>query len=159
MKKMKLIKSQAEKFSGRRREILRTERRNSPDGAKGRSRARKRGMTGAYEYVVNRYGLRIKKCCASCALKMTTDNLHWRECLRTHRKVRPTGYCCEWMLNIYLKQLGRERIVYISCDPSTLARDLKLLKDDYEVRKIQPVDMFPQTYHVESVVLMSRAGS
>ncbi|MBQ6655618.1 MAG: 23S rRNA (uracil(1939)-C(5))-methyltransferase RlmD [Erysipelotrichaceae bacterium] len=55
-----------------------------------------------------------------------------------------------------LRQLGSERIVYISCDPSTLARDLKLLKNDYEVRRIQPVDMFPQTYHVETVCLLHR---
>ena len=55
-----------------------------------------------------------------------------------------------------LKKLGSGRIVYISCDPSTLARDLKLLKDEYEVSKIQPVDMFPQTYHVETVCLLSK---
>ena len=109
MKKKKTMKGQAEKFSGRRREILRTERRISPDGAENGSRTRKRGGAGAYEYVVNPYGLRIKKCCASCALKMVTDNLHWRECLHSHKKVRPTGYCCEWMLNLYLKQLGREK--------------------------------------------------
>ena len=106
MKKKKTMKGQAEKFSGRRREILRTERRISPDGARTRPA---RGMTGEYEYVVNPYGLRIKVCCASCALKMVTDNLHWRECLRTHKKVRPTDCCREWMLNLYLKQLGREK--------------------------------------------------
>ena len=116
MKKKKTMKGQAEKFSGRRREILRTERRNSlngqsvalrtPDGARTRPA---RGTTGEYEYVVNPYGLRIKVCCASCALKMVTDNLHWRECLRTHKKVRPTDCCREWMLNLYLKQLGREK--------------------------------------------------
>ena len=119
MKKKKTMKSQAGKFSGRRREILRTERRNSlngqsvalrtPDGAENGSRTRKRGGAGAYEYVVNPYGLRIKKCCASCALKMTTDNLHWRVCLCTHKKVRPTYCCGEWMLNLYLDQLGREK--------------------------------------------------
>ena len=109
MKKKKTNESQAEKFSGRRGEILRTERRNSPDGAENGSRTRKRGGAGVYEYVVNPYGLRIKKCCASCALKMTTDNLHWRVCLCTHKKVRPTYCCGEWMLNLYLEQLGREK--------------------------------------------------
>ncbi len=48
------------------------------------------------------------------------------------------------------------RIVYISCEPSSLARDLKLLKEKYEVVKVQPVDMFPQTYHVETVVLLEK---
>ena len=109
MKKKKTMKSQAGNISGRRREILRTERRISPDGVENGSRARKRGGAGAYEYVVNRYGLRIKKCCASCALKMTTDNLHWRECLCRHKKVRPTYCCGEWMLSLYLDQLGREK--------------------------------------------------
>ncbi|MEG0978372.1 MAG: hypothetical protein RSE56_03975, partial [Bacilli bacterium] len=48
------------------------------------------------------------------------------------------------------------RIVYVSCDPSTLARDVKMLSECYHVEEIQPVDMFPFTYHVECVVLMSR---
>lgn len=50
------------------------------------------------------------------------------------------------------------RIVYVSCNPSTLARDVKLITDSgkYEVKEIQPVDMFPQTNHIETVVLMSR---
>ncbi len=53
-----------------------------------------------------------------------------------------------------------ERIAYVSCDPATLARDLKMLSEyDYTIRSVQPVDMFPMTGHVESVVLMSRAGS
>ena len=55
-----------------------------------------------------------------------------------------------------LKKLASQRIIYISCNPSTLARDLALLKDDYEIRKIQPVDMFPHTYHVETVALLTR---
>lgn len=50
-----------------------------------------------------------------------------------------------------------ERIVYVSCDPATLARDIKLLGDmDYEFVEATPVDMFPWTGHVETVVLMSR---
>jgi 23S rRNA (uracil1939-C5)-methyltransferase len=49
-----------------------------------------------------------------------------------------------------------ERIVYVSCNPSTQARDLYLLSESYKVKTVQPVDMFPQTHHVENVVLMER---
>lgn len=47
-----------------------------------------------------------------------------------------------------------EKIVYISCNPASLVRDLKLLEESYEIKKIQPVDMFPFTSHVECVVAM-----
>jgi 23S rRNA (uracil1939-C5)-methyltransferase len=48
------------------------------------------------------------------------------------------------------------KIVYVSCNPSTQARDILLLSEKYEVVKVQPVDMFPHTHHVENVVLMTR---
>lgn len=54
-------------------------------------------------------------------------------------------------------KLGPKKVVYISCNPVTQARDLKYLtKHGYKVEEIQPVDMFPHTYHVESVVLITR---
>lgn len=49
-----------------------------------------------------------------------------------------------------------QRIVYVSCNPATQARDLQLLDKDYKVMAVQPVDMFPQTHHVENVVLLER---
>ncbi len=51
------------------------------------------------------------------------------------------------------------KIVYVSCNPSTQARDLALMVHQYNVVKIQPVDMFPQTAHVENVVLLERNNS
>jgi 23S rRNA (uracil1939-C5)-methyltransferase len=53
-----------------------------------------------------------------------------------------------------LLRISAKKIVYISCNPATQARDLAILDEQYEVREVQPVDMFPHTHHVENVVLL-----
>lgn len=55
-----------------------------------------------------------------------------------------------------IKENRVENILYISCNPTTLARDLKNLAGDYRIEDMTAVDMFPQTYHVETVVLLER---
>ena len=50
--------------------------------------------------------------------------------------------------------IGPKKIVYVSCNPATLARDLEMLTPKYETKEIQPIDMFPHTYHIESVALL-----
>ena len=49
-----------------------------------------------------------------------------------------------------------KQLIYISCNPATLGKNLAILKERYEVKEIQPIDMFPQTQHVESIVLLSK---
>ena len=55
-----------------------------------------------------------------------------------------------------IKRAAPERMVYVSCNPSTQARDLALLDDMYEILAVQPVDMFPHTHHVENVVKLRK---
>ena len=53
-------------------------------------------------------------------------------------------------------EIAAERIVYVSCNPATLARDLGQMQEQYHVTEIQPVDMFPHTYHIECVAKLKR---
>ena len=71
--------------------------------------------------------------------------------------VDPPRKGCDIKLLDAIDKVSPKRIVYVSCDPSTLARDLKILNEyNYEVKEIQPVDMFPQTKHIENVCWLSK---
>ena len=61
----------------------------------------------------------------------------------------------EDVINVILTVLP-QKVVYVSCNPSTQARDIALMEGHYVITKVQPVDMFPQTAHVENVVLLER---
>lgn len=65
----------------------------------------------------------------------------------------PRAGCEEDLLKTIL-QLNPERIVYVSCNPSTLARDINILQEKYRVKNVQPVDMFPHTAHIETVAIL-----
>lgn len=68
----------------------------------------------------------------------------------------PRKGCDEVLLNAMV-DMQPKRIVYVSCNPSTLARDLRILEDGgYETQEVQPVDMFPQTNHIECVVHLEK---
>lgn len=68
----------------------------------------------------------------------------------------PRKGCGEELVNI-IAEMSPKRVVYVSCDPATLARDLKYFTEhNYSVIEVTPCDMFSRTYHVETVVLMSK---
>ena len=59
-------------------------------------------------------------------------------------------------VNLQILKMEPKRIVYISCNPATQARDVTTLSEKYNVVRVQPVDMFPHTHHVENIILLER---
>ncbi|MCI2099060.1 MAG: 23S rRNA (uracil(1939)-C(5))-methyltransferase RlmD [Succiniclasticum sp.] len=73
--------------------------------------------------------------------------------------VDPPRAGCEARVLDAIARVRPEKVVYVSCNPATLARDLAYLKErGFAIAKVQPVDMFSRTHHVETVVLMSKVG-
>ncbi|MBI6060778.1 23S rRNA (uracil(1939)-C(5))-methyltransferase RlmD [Clostridium perfringens] len=73
--------------------------------------------------------------------------------------VDPPRKGCDKKLLDAITNIDAKKIVYVSCDPSTLGRDLQVLEENgYKTLEVQPVDMFPNTAHVETVVLMSKVN-
>ena len=73
--------------------------------------------------------------------------------------IDPPRAGCQQVVLDALVQNPVTRIVYVSCDPSTLARDLNILchlHPIYQLRSVQPLDMFPQTAHIECVAVLER---
>lgn len=69
----------------------------------------------------------------------------------------PARVGCERPALDALADIAPDRLVYVSCDPATLARDLAILRErGFTLQSVQPVDMFPQTYHVENVAVLRR---
>lgn len=70
--------------------------------------------------------------------------------------VDPPRKGCEKAVLEAIINMSPKKVVYVSCNPSTLARDLKILSSSYSIKEVQPFDMFPYTNHVEAVVLLEK---
>lgn len=90
------------------------------------------------------------------ALKFMIGNKQKFDCVF----IDPPRRGCDERFIQALALLEPKKIIYISCGPETQARDIKLLKSirNYEIKKIQPVDMFPNTHHVECVCLLTKVN-
>lgn len=69
----------------------------------------------------------------------------------------PRKGCNEELLDAIL-DFEPKTVIYVSCNPATLARDLAILNEKYEVTSVQPFDMFPQSYHIENVVMLNKVS-
>lgn len=93
----------------------------------------------------------IQKDIASCCKEFEKDNNMFDYIILDPPRAGVPG------LTTALSRLVKKRLLYISCDPATLCRDLStLLQTNFTIRHIQPVDMFPQTHHIETMVLLEK---
>lgn len=73
--------------------------------------------------------------------------------------IDPPRAGCQRVALESIVRLAPQRLIYVSCDPATLARDLRILSGPFRIASVQPVDMFPQTYHVECLATLTlKAG-
>ena len=93
--------------------------------------------------------------CADAAAEM--KNIAKKEHIDTLIADPPRSGLSSQMRDAILKA-GPETFIYVSCNPATLAKDIAHLSREYEIKKVQPVDMFSQTPHIETVVLLKRKG-
>jgi len=71
--------------------------------------------------------------------------------------IDPPRKGCDQSLIRTISRMAPDRVVYVSCDPATLARDLKWFTEEgYMPKEVTPVDMFPRTSHIETCVLLQR---
>jgi 23S rRNA (uracil1939-C5)-methyltransferase len=94
-------------------------------------------------------------------LERILGQLHYRHERLDIALVDPPRAGCHPKALQALQILGPRNICYVSCDPSTLARDIATLcaNGRYRLIAAQPIDMFPQTYHIECIALLARVGS
>jgi 23S rRNA (uracil1939-C5)-methyltransferase len=95
-------------------------------------------------------------------LERLLGQLHYRRERIDLALVDPPRAGCHPKALQALQVLAPRAICYVSCDPSTLARDIATLcgpNNRYRLVAAQPVDMFPQTYHIETVALLARVGT
>ena len=77
--------------------------------------------------------------------------------IRIHTNVEESSKCPKTVFLDQLFAFGPKKVVYISCDPATQARDTKEIIDaGYTIRSVQPFDLFPQTRHIENVIYFTR---
>lgn len=88
--------------------------------------------------------------------KILPELIEERKILADVAFIDPPRKGCDNITIETLLKIMPQKIVYISCNPATLARDIRLLEEKYELKQVQPVDMFAFTSHVECVTLMSR---